>query len=376
MELVKKMETSHWWWLESQSASKRSPWLQSTLSELDSKTKAMLKLIEEDADSFAQRAEMYYKKRPELITMVEDFYRAHRSLAERHDQLKSDGGSRFLTTLGFPFSPFKYPSQKSTATMDQTSDSCSETFDAEDDAESEVEDPEEDERYERTQINTGIKQVENPVKGEEKQTHIVAEEGGDTEEEDGTVFDQETGEVISSGECNVELMKLREEVERLKEENKFQKAQLMEKDEEKSKVLSELYNSEVMKLRIEVERLKEENKVQKVQLMEKDEEKSKVLIDLCNVEVMKLREEVQRLKEVDQTQKAQLMQKDEEKREVIRQLSLAIQVLKDQNMDLRKCVTRDSPRKWNPFDLSKLNGGFFGKLLNGSPKVQATVVAL
>ncbi|GLU07450.1 hypothetical protein SLE2022_244090 [Rubroshorea leprosula] len=336
MELVKKMETSHWWWLESQSASKRSPWLQSTLSELDRKTKAMLKLIEEDADSFAQRAEMYYKKRPELITMVEDFYRAHRSLAERHDQMKSDGGTRFLTTLGFPFSPFKYPSEKSTATMDQTSDSCSETFDAEDDAESEVEDPEEDERYERTQINTGRKQLQNPVKGEENQTHIITEEGGDTEQEDGTVFDQET-EVISSEECNVELMKLMEEVERLKEENKFQKAQLMEKEKEKSRVLSELCNSEVMKLRIEVERLKEENKVQKAQLMEKDEEKSKVLIDLRNVEVMKLREEVERLKEVDQIQKAQLMQKDEEKREVIRQLSLAIQVLKDQNMDLRKC---------------------------------------
>ena len=45
----------------------------------------MIKLIEEDADSFARRAEMYYKKRPELMKLVEEFYRAYRALAERYD---------------------------------------------------------------------------------------------------------------------------------------------------------------------------------------------------------------------------------------------------------------------------------------------------
>lgn len=30
-------------------------------------------MMEEDADSFAKRAEMYYKKRPELLSIVEDF---------------------------------------------------------------------------------------------------------------------------------------------------------------------------------------------------------------------------------------------------------------------------------------------------------------
>ncbi|OIW06736.1 hypothetical protein TanjilG_11461 [Lupinus angustifolius] len=52
---------------------------------MDSKVKQMIKLIEEDADSFARRAEMYYKKRPELMKMVEEFYRAYRALAERYD---------------------------------------------------------------------------------------------------------------------------------------------------------------------------------------------------------------------------------------------------------------------------------------------------
>ena len=76
--------------------------LYSYMIELEEKTKAMLKLIEEDADSFAKRAEMYYKKRPELISLVEEFYRTHRSLAERYDQLKSDSGTRLLTTLAVP----------------------------------------------------------------------------------------------------------------------------------------------------------------------------------------------------------------------------------------------------------------------------------
>ncbi|KAG2325997.1 hypothetical protein Bca4012_034752 [Brassica carinata] len=88
-------EKRRWWWLESHhkataTSSKHSQWLHSTLAELDSKTNAMLSLIEEgNADSFAQRAETYYKKRPELITFVHDFYRAHRSLAHRFHHLKS-----------------------------------------------------------------------------------------------------------------------------------------------------------------------------------------------------------------------------------------------------------------------------------------------
>lgn len=52
---------------------------------MDVKVKSMIKLIEVDEDTFARRAEMYYKKRPELMKMVEEFYRAYRALAERYD---------------------------------------------------------------------------------------------------------------------------------------------------------------------------------------------------------------------------------------------------------------------------------------------------
>nr|GMD66845.1 protein NETWORKED 1D-like [Ipomoea batatas] len=73
-----------WWW-DSHISPKNSKWLQENLTDMDAKVKTMIKLIEEDADSFARRAEMYYKKRPELMKMVEDFYRAYRALAERYD---------------------------------------------------------------------------------------------------------------------------------------------------------------------------------------------------------------------------------------------------------------------------------------------------
>ncbi|KMZ60241.1 Kinase interacting (KIP1-like) family protein [Zostera marina] len=78
------------WWFDSHNSPRQSPWLTSSLADLDRNTKAMLRLIEENADSFAERAEMYYKKRPQLIDMVENFYRTHRSLAEQFDQIRNE----------------------------------------------------------------------------------------------------------------------------------------------------------------------------------------------------------------------------------------------------------------------------------------------
>ncbi|XP_022956234.1 protein NETWORKED 1B-like isoform X1 [Cucurbita moschata] len=73
-----------WWW-DSHISPKNSKWLQENLTDMDANVKAMIRPIEEDADSFARRAEMYYNKRPELIKVVEEFYRAYRALAERYD---------------------------------------------------------------------------------------------------------------------------------------------------------------------------------------------------------------------------------------------------------------------------------------------------
>lgn len=62
----------------------------SLTSEMDQSIKCMLKLIEEDGDSFAKKAEMYYQKRPELISHVEEIYRIYRSLAERYDHVTGE----------------------------------------------------------------------------------------------------------------------------------------------------------------------------------------------------------------------------------------------------------------------------------------------
>ncbi|XP_021759604.1 protein NETWORKED 2A-like [Chenopodium quinoa] len=57
---------------------------------MEEKVQFMLKIIDQEGDSFAKRAEMYYKKRPELVGSVEESYRAYRALAERFDHLSKD----------------------------------------------------------------------------------------------------------------------------------------------------------------------------------------------------------------------------------------------------------------------------------------------
>lgn len=81
---------SYSWWWDGHVSPKHSRWLKENLADMDLKVKDMLKLIEEDADSFAKRAEMYYKKRPELISLVEEFYRGYRALAERYDHITGE----------------------------------------------------------------------------------------------------------------------------------------------------------------------------------------------------------------------------------------------------------------------------------------------
>ncbi|XP_062202140.1 protein NETWORKED 1A-like [Phragmites australis] len=78
------MRKYSWWW-DSHISPKNSKWLQENLTDMDGKIKVMIKIIDEDADSFARRAEMYYKRRPELMSLLEELYRAYRALAERYD---------------------------------------------------------------------------------------------------------------------------------------------------------------------------------------------------------------------------------------------------------------------------------------------------
>ncbi|XP_010430079.1 PREDICTED: protein NETWORKED 1C-like isoform X2 [Camelina sativa] len=87
MEIAAKSNSKpmySWWW-DSHNTPKNSKWLQENLAGMDNNVKQMIKVLEEDADSFARRAEMYYRKRPELMKLVEEFYRAYRALAERYN---------------------------------------------------------------------------------------------------------------------------------------------------------------------------------------------------------------------------------------------------------------------------------------------------
>ncbi|KAM3338548.1 hypothetical protein P3S68_030634 [Capsicum galapagoense] len=78
------------WWAASHIRTKQSKWLEQSLQDMQGKVESVIKLIEQDGDSFAKRAEMYYKKRPELINFVEESYRAYRALAERYDHLSKE----------------------------------------------------------------------------------------------------------------------------------------------------------------------------------------------------------------------------------------------------------------------------------------------
>ncbi|RAL45746.1 hypothetical protein DM860_009610 [Cuscuta australis] len=88
--LQRAASNAYSWWWASHIRTKQSKWLEESLQDMEEKVQHMLVLIQEDGDSFAKRAEMYYKRRPELINFVEESYRGFRSLAERYDKLSKD----------------------------------------------------------------------------------------------------------------------------------------------------------------------------------------------------------------------------------------------------------------------------------------------
>ncbi|CAN8306364.1 unnamed protein product [Cochlearia groenlandica] len=207
------MDSSKWWWIGNHNTTNFSPWLHSTLSELDKKTEEMLRVIDEDADSFAARAEMYYKKRPELLSMVEQFYRSHRSLAERYDLLR-------------PSSVHKHGSdshEKSSSTCDDDDDDSSSSW-------SEACETHE-EYYAESEVDDG----------ETKWVH------------ESEIVEEEESPRVSYGEAangNCEIL-MKEEIKRLREENRIFSEMMREKDEEKREAIRQMS--------IAIQMLKEEN---------------------------------------------------------------------------------------------------------------------
>ncbi|XP_014499291.2 protein NETWORKED 2A-like, partial [Vigna radiata var. radiata] len=62
-----------------------------------------LNIIHNEGESFSQRAEMYYRKRPQLIGYVEEIFRAYRALAQRYDRISKElqSANRTIATV-FP----------------------------------------------------------------------------------------------------------------------------------------------------------------------------------------------------------------------------------------------------------------------------------
>ncbi|XP_006658078.1 protein NETWORKED 3A-like [Oryza brachyantha] len=211
------------WWFDSHNLARTSPWLSNTLSELDDKTKQMLKMIDQDADSFAQRAEMYYKKRPVLVDMLGDLYRAHRSLAEQLDLLKHGNGTRH-TVFG-PSSCTQTWSQAAAAAMGggkgerssrSSNSACSDTYDSE----SEVDDPEQDDDMEEEMSES------EAVEESRRQSELMRAEI----------------ELLRE-EKNAALQRAGAEIEVLRGKNAALEAELAAKDEEKREAIRQLASS-------------------------------------------------------------------------------------------------------------------------------------
>ncbi|KAL6896802.1 hypothetical protein ACP4OV_007374 [Aristida adscensionis] len=88
--LQRAASNAYSWWWASHIRTTQSKWLDANLQEIENRVKIMLKLLGEEADSFGKRAEMYYRRRPEVISHVEEVYRAYRALVERYDHISKE----------------------------------------------------------------------------------------------------------------------------------------------------------------------------------------------------------------------------------------------------------------------------------------------
>lgn len=88
--LQRAASNAYSWWWASHIRTKQSKWLEHNLQDMEEKVEYTLKIIDEDGDTFAKRAEMYYRKRPEIVGFVEEAFRSYRALAERYDHLSRE----------------------------------------------------------------------------------------------------------------------------------------------------------------------------------------------------------------------------------------------------------------------------------------------
>lgn len=199
----------------------------------------MLKMIDQDADSFAQRAEMYYKKRPVLVDMLGDLYRTHRSLAEQLDLLKNGNGTRH-TVFGPSSCTQSWSHQAAAAAMggkgttgSRSSISlCSDNYDSE----SEVDDPEQENMEE--ELSESEDMMKHSSQSQADQAAQLELMHAEIE-----MLKEKNAELQKASAENEMLKQKNEELQRVSEENMALKAELAAKDEEKREVIRQLASS-------------------------------------------------------------------------------------------------------------------------------------
>ncbi|KAH0462398.1 hypothetical protein IEQ34_009973 [Dendrobium chrysotoxum] len=392
-KMVGLKKVSHCWWFDSHNSAKRSPWLQSTLTELENKIKGILNLIEGDADSFAQRAEMYYRKRPELVNMIEDFYRSYRYLAEQYELLRSEVGTRRMTL----FKTDSLNQSISQKTWDST-----EVDDYPESEVSEVDNPEPEEgdqmesmflpaneEFEGIRRNLEAKSIEQPLifyssVAAEAEIHAKINLSAKTYKSKRISYSfgnkqMENNDHDFEHQFEIKLMEVPFRNENDQNMVKSINGGLVVCSRNTRSLSMPptdfLYSTECDK-NFHYE-CKETISQGELDDYKSDDLETKVLFEKIVDNMAKLTTEVASLTMDKDTLMAELDRKDEEKRHVIRQLSLTVEILKEENTILKKFI-KDSKKSGSIFEFKKLKDAFSGtrSLFGLTSRFQPSLVAL
>lgn len=85
-----QLRKSRSWWWDSHISPENSKWLSENLQEMEMQVKETLGLVEEEGESSAEKAEVYWQERPVLVAHIKKFYRMYRTLAERYDNVTGE----------------------------------------------------------------------------------------------------------------------------------------------------------------------------------------------------------------------------------------------------------------------------------------------
>uniref|UniRef100_A0ACD5W5Z4 Uncharacterized protein n=2 Tax=Avena sativa TaxID=4498 RepID=A0ACD5W5Z4_AVESA len=88
-QVAESRKPCSWWW-DGHISPENSKWLSENLQEMETQVTEMLGLVEEEGESSAEKAELYYQERPVLVAHIKNFYHKYRALAERYDNVTGE----------------------------------------------------------------------------------------------------------------------------------------------------------------------------------------------------------------------------------------------------------------------------------------------